>query len=146
MTPSPASEYVPRTSQSLWHPPSYGDLVPFAATVLHHSRLPSLALPWYILIPNRCRLSQRCLLHFPSAKWVLTSAVNSTNVSNNSVTITETGSNFSCDVFSDPPLGAGLWICPRTSQSLWYPPSHGDLVPFAVTVLHHSRLPSLDLP
>jgi hypothetical protein len=42
--------------------------VPFAATVLHHSRLASWVCRGALLIPNRCRLSQRCLLHFPSAK------------------------------------------------------------------------------
>src|SRR5437660_1680097 len=73
--------------------PSFSrQLVPFAAAILHHSRLLPLVYLGALLVPNRCRLSQRCLLYFPSAKWVLTSAVNSTNVSNNSVTITETGS------------------------------------------------------
>jgi hypothetical protein len=54
---------------------------------MHH--LKGLVYLEALLIPNRCRLSQRCLLHFPSAKWVLTLVVNSTNVSNNSVIITE---------------------------------------------------------
>ena len=59
------------------------------ATGSHHARLPPRLCCGALLVPNRCKLSQRCLLHFPSAKWVLTSAVNSANISNNSVTITE---------------------------------------------------------
>ncbi len=89
-----------RTSPSLWEPPSHSDqfLSPRLSCI---TRVCSLDPSWCITYTKSYPIGQQflavqvtqcCLLHFPSTKWVLTSAVNSTNVSGNSVTIAETGS------------------------------------------------------